>query len=222
MTQRVAVVERITKVNDQLAETNRARLEAAGVYGLNIMASPGAGKTTLIEQTLPLLAGRLRVGVIDGDLATSLDAERAAAAGAVAVQINTGGACHLDANMVAQGLEQLPLEEIDLLIIENIGNLICPTGFQLGTHRNVLVSSVPEGDDKPYKYPSSFSRMDVVLLNKTDLLPVCDFDLDRFRNGVRVLNEDLTFFPLSCKTGEGLPAWIDWITAQVEAARKGR
>jgi len=221
MTQRVAVVERITKVNDQLAEINRSRLEAAGVFGLNIMASPGAGKTTLIEQTLPRLADRLRVGVIDGDLATSLDAERAAAAGAVSVQINTGGACHLDANMVAQGLEQIPLGEIDLLIIENVGNLICPTGFQLGTHRNVLVSSVPEGDDKPYKYPSSFSRMDVVL-NKTDLLPVCDFDLEHFRNGVRVLNEGLTFLALSCKTGEGLPAWIDWITAQVETARKGR
>jgi len=222
MTQRVAVVERITKVNDQLAEANRARLEAAGVFGLNIMASPGAGKTTLIERTLPLLAERLRVGVIDGDLATSLDAERAAAAGALAVQINTGGACHLDANMVAQGLEQLPLGEIDLLIVENVGNLICPTGFQLGTHRNVLVSSVPEGDDKPYKYPSSFSRMDAVLLNKTDLLPVCDFDLERFRRGVRTLNEGLAFLALSCKTGEGLPAWIDWIAAQVETSRKGR
>jgi hydrogenase nickel incorporation protein HypB len=222
MTQRVSVVERITKVNDQLAEANRARLEAAGVFGLNIMASPGAGKTTLIEQTLPHLADRLRVGVIDGDLATSLDAERAAAAGAVAVQINTGGACHLDANMVAQGLEQLPLGEIDLLIVENVGNLICPTGFLLGTHRNVLVSSIPEGDDKPYKYPSSFSRMDAVLLNKIDLLPLCDFDLEHFRQGVRTLNEGLLFLPLSCKTGEGLPAWIEWITAQVEASRKGR
>jgi hydrogenase nickel incorporation protein HypB len=222
MTQRVAVVERITKVNDQIAEANRARLEQAGVFGLNIMASPGAGKTSLIERTLPRLTERFRVGVIDGDIATSLDAERAAAAGAVSVQINTGGACHLDANMIAQALGSLPLEEIDLLIVENVGNLICPTGFQLGTHRNVLVSSVPEGDDKPYKYPSSFSRMDVLLLNKIDLLEVCDFDLARFRHGVEVINGQLAFFPLSCRTGEGLEAWVDWVVSQVEGARAGR
>ncbi len=222
MTQRVAVVERITKVNDQIAEANRARLEQAGVFGLNIMASPGAGKTSLIERTLPRLTERFRVGVIDGDIATSLDAERAAAAGAVSVQINTGGACHLDANMIAQALGSLPLEEIDLLIVENVGNLICPTGFQLGTHRNVLVSSVPEGDDKPYKYPSSFSRMDVLLLNKIDLLEVSDFDLARFRHGVEVINEQMAFFPLSCRTGEGLEAWVDWVVSQVEGARAGR
>jgi hydrogenase nickel incorporation protein HypB len=221
MSQRVAVVERITKVNDQIAEANRARLEQAGVFGLNIMASPGAGKTTLIERTLPRLTERFRVGVIDGDIATSLDAERAAAAGAVSVQINTGGACHLDANMIAQALGSLPLEEIDLLIVENVGNLICPTGFQLGTHRNVLVSSVPEGDDKPYKYPSSFSRMDVLLLNKIDLMEVSDFDLARFRQGVEVLNEQMAFFPLSCRTGEGLEAWVDWVVSQVEGARAG-
>ncbi|MFO0829490.1 MAG: hydrogenase nickel incorporation protein HypB [Phycisphaerales bacterium] len=220
MTIRVPVVETITKANDELARLNRKRLDALGIFGLNIMASPGAGKTALIERTVPALARELRVGVIEGDIATSFDAERAAAAGAAAVQINTGGACHLEAQMVAQALDQVPLADLDLLIVENVGNLICPASFALGTHVNVLVASLPEGDDKPYKHPRMYRGVDVLVINKIDLAPYVNFDMDRFRAGVRALNEGVRTFELSCRTGEGLPAWVDWIRGEV-AARRG-
>jgi hydrogenase nickel incorporation protein HypB len=213
------VAEKILKANDELAAENRARLEDAGVFSLNLMASPGAGKTSLVERTVAGLADQLRVAVIDGDLATSLDADRAAAAGARAVQINTNGQCHLDANMVGRGLDALDLSGVDLLIIENVGNLVCPVEFALGAHRNVLIASVPEGDDKPYKYPGSYRGMDVVVLNKIDLLPHVRFDVDRFRHGVEVLNPGVRLLELSCTTGEGLPAWLAWIREQAEAHR---
>ena len=219
MAERIAVGERILRANDDLAAANRARLEAAGVFSLNLMASPGAGKTSLIERTVPLLAGRLRLAVVDGDLATSLDADRAAAAGARAVQINTGGQCHLDAAMVARGLDDLDLGSVDLLVVENVGNLVCPVDFLLGTHCNVLIASVPEGDDKPFKSPASYRGMDAVVLNKIDLFPHVRFDLKRFRHGVNVLNPDVAMFLISCETGEGLPAWVDWIAQQVKAFR---
>ena len=222
MTVHIPVVEKITKANDQIASLNRDLLEAKRIFGLNILASPGAGKTSLIERTLPLLAGLLRVGVIEGDLATSIDAERTTAAGARSVQINTGGACHLDASMVRKALEAIPLEEIDLLIVENVGNLICPAGFALGTHLNVLVASIPEGDDKPYKYPTMYRGVDVLVVNKIDLLPYVSFDMERFRRGVETLNEGLTTFPVSCRSGEGLEAWTRWLTAQVENHRERR
>ena len=222
MTVHIPVVEKITKANDQIASLNRDLLEAKRIFGLNILASPGAGKTSLIERTLPLLAGLLRVGVIEGDLATSIDAERTTAAGARSVQINTGGACHLDASMVRKALEAIPLEEIDLLIVENVGNLICPAGFALGTHLNVLVASIPEGDDKPYKYPTMYRGVDVLVVNKIDLLPYVSFDMERFRTGVETLNEELTTFPVSCRSGEGLEAWTRWLTAQVENHRERR
>ncbi|MGC8855279.1 MAG: hydrogenase nickel incorporation protein HypB, partial [Anaerolineae bacterium] len=157
MSQRIPIVENILSANDRLAAENRARLDSAGVFAINLMASPGAGKTSLIEQTLPRLAGKLRVAVIDGDIATSLDADRALAAGAqAAIQINTGGECHLDAVMLRSALDQLDLAQIDLLLVENVGNLICPAGFQLGTHKSVLIASIPEGDDKPHKYPAMY------------------------------------------------------------------
>jgi hydrogenase nickel incorporation protein HypB len=222
MTVHIPVVEKITKANDQIASLNRDLLEAKRIFGLNILASPGAGKTSLIERTLPLLAGLLRAGVIEGDLATSIDAERTTAAGARSVQINTGGACHLDASMVRKALEAIPLEEIDLLIVENVGNLICPAGFALGTHLNVLVASIPEGDDKPYKYPTMYRGVDVLVVNKIDLLPYVSFDMERFRRGVETLNEGLTTFPVSCRSGEGLEAWTRWLTAQVESYRERR
>jgi len=222
MTVHIPVVEKITKANDQIASLNRDLLEAKRIFGLNILASPGAGKTSLIERTLPLLAGLLRAGVIEGDLATSIDAERTTAAGARSVQINTGGACHLDASMVRKALEAIPLEEIDLLIVENVGNLICPAGFALGTHLNVLVASIPEGDDKPYKYPTMYRGVDVLVVNKIDLLPYVSFDMERFRRGVETLNEGLTTFPVSCRSGEGLEAWTRWLTAQVENHRERR
>jgi len=216
MTQRIAVVEKIMDANERLAAVNRARLDAAGVMGLNFMASPGAGKTSLIEATIRGLHGRARLAVIDGDIATSIDADRAAAAGATAVQINTGGDCHLDAIMIQLGLEQIDLNQIDLLIIENVGNLICPANFQLGVHKNVLIASVPEGDDKPYKYPGIYQGVDALVINKTDLLPYVKFDMDYFRRGVEILNPGLITFPLSCRTGEGIPEWLEWISQLVD------
>jgi hydrogenase nickel incorporation protein HypB len=212
MTQRIPVVERILSANDKLAEENKSRLDAAGVFAINLMASPGAGKTSLIEQTLPRLAEKLRVAVVDGDIATSIDADRAAAAGAaVAVQVNTGGECHLDAVMLHQALGQIDLSMVDMLLVENVGNLVCPAEFRLGTHKSVLIASVPEGDDKPYKYPGMYRGVNALVINKIDLLPYINFKMDYFQRGVEALNPGLETFPLSCSTGEGLDAWIHWL-----------
>jgi hydrogenase nickel incorporation protein HypB len=212
MPQNIPVVENILNANDRLAEENRARIKAAGVFSINVIASPGAGKTSLIEQTLPRLKGKLRVATVDGDIATSLDSDRAAAAGAEAsVQINTGGDCHLDAVMLRGALEQLDLDQFDLLIVENVGNLVCPANFKLGTHKTVLVASVPEGDDKPYKYPGTYRGVDALVINKIDLLPYVPFKMDYFQRGVQVLNPNVAAFPLSCTTGEGLDAWVNWL-----------
>jgi hydrogenase nickel incorporation protein HypB len=216
MAERIPVVERITKANDQLAALNRRLLDGHGIFAINLMASPGAGKTSLIERTVPLLSSEFRIGVIEGDIATSFDADRTTRVGAVSVQINTGGSCHLDAPMVGQALDKLPLDEINLLVVENVGNLICPAGFALGTHRNVLIASVPEGDDKPYKHPRMYSGVDALVINKTDLLPHIEFDMGRYQEGVAALNDGVATFPLSCKTEEGLEPWIDWLR---EAAR---
>ncbi len=165
----------------------------------------------MVEQTIQGLKDQHRLAVIDGDIATSIDADRAAAAGATAVQINTGGDCHLDASMVQLALEQLDLNQIDLLIVENVGNLICPANFQLGVHKNILVASVPEGADKPYKYPGIYQGVDALVINKIDLLPYIDFDMEYFRRGVEMLNPGLITFPLSCRTGEGLAEWLAWV-----------
>lgn len=217
MTERIPVVEKILNANDRLASDNRKQLDEHGVFAVNIMASPGAGKTSLIERTLSGLRDRWHLAVIDGDVATSIDADRAAAAGARAVQINTGGECHLDAVMLQGALSELNLDAIDLLIVENVGNLICPAGFQLGTHQSVLVASVPEGDDKPYKYPGMYRGVQGLVINKTDLLPYVTFDMDYFQRGVEILNPGLRTFPLSCKTGEGLPAWLSWLESHLPA-----
>ena len=220
MTIRVPVVENILNANDRLAEENRARLEAAGVFSINIMASPGAGKTSLIEQTLPRLKDKLRVAVVDGDIATSIDADRAAQAGAqAAIQVNTGGDCHLDAVMLRGALEQLDLTQFDLLIVENVGNLVCPASFKLGTDKSVLIASIPEGDDKPYKYPGMYRGVDALVINKIDLLPYVPFKMDYFERGVEVLNPSVVTFPLSAKTGEGMDAWLDWLMEQVQSKR---
>ncbi len=197
MTVRIPVVENILGANDQLANRNRARLDASRIFSLNLMASPGAGKTSLIERTIQGLAGQLRLAVIDGDIATSIDADRAAAAGATAVQINTGGECHLDAVMLENALGQIDLAQIDLLIVENVGNLVCPANFRLGTHKSVLIASVPEGQDKPYKYPGMYRGVDALVVNKVDLLPYVPFDMDYFRRGVEVLNPGVVTFPVS-------------------------
>jgi hydrogenase nickel incorporation protein HypB len=213
----IPVVENILSANDRLAQENHARIEAADVFSINIMASPGAGKTSLIERTLPRLADKLRVAVVDGDIATSLDADRAAAAGAQAsIQINTGGECHLDAVMLQGALNQLDLTKFDLLIVENVGNLVCPADFRLGTHKSVLIASIPEGDDKPYKYPGMYRGVDALVLNKIDLLPYINFKMDFFQRGVEALNPGIVTFPVSCRTGEGLDAWIDWLIQNVK------
>jgi hydrogenase nickel incorporation protein HypB len=216
MPKQIPVVENIMNANEQLAAQNRDRLDEAGIFAINIMASPGSGKTSLIEQTLKRLPADIQVAAIDGDIATSIDADRAAAAGATAIQINTGGECHLDAVMLRNALDQLgDLSQFDLLIVENVGNLICPAAFQLGTHKSVLVASVPEGDDKPYKYPGMYRDVDALIINKIDLLPYIPFKMDYFRQGVEILSPKLETFSLSCITGEGLDAWIDWLTAQI-------
>jgi hydrogenase nickel incorporation protein HypB len=218
---RVPVVERVLSANDRIAVENRARLDAAGIFGLNVMASPGAGKTSTILRTIAALAGRTRIGVIEGDTApVTIDADKVLAAGSPAVQINTGGSCHLDASMISDALPRLPLAQMDLLIVENVGNLICPASYRLGTHANVLIASVPEGADKPYKYPKVYLGLDALVLNKTDLMPYVEFDLAYFKKGVEMLNRELAFFPISCRTGEGVPEWIDWILAKMTAHRK--
>ncbi|MFA9489861.1 MAG: hydrogenase nickel incorporation protein HypB [Anaerolineales bacterium] len=219
MKDRIEVVEKIMSENERLALENLNLLNTAGILGLNLMASPGAGKTSLIENTLGALSNRTRIAVIDGDIATSIDADRAAAAGAVAVQINTGGQCHLDAVMLREALTQLNLDEIDLLIVENVGNLICPAEFRLGTHRSVLIASIPEGDDKPYKYPGMYRGVDALVINKTDLLPFVEFDMTYFKQGVQVLSPELVAFPLSCKTGEGMDLWINWVEDELSGHR---
>ena len=216
MPERIQVIENILNANDRIALENRQKLDHAGVFSLNFMASPGAGKTSLIEQTVKRLRNTLRIAVIDGDIATSLDADRAANAGAVAVQINTGGECHLDAVMLHEALPSLDLKNLDLLIVENVGNLVCPANFPLGTHKSILIASIPEGDDKPHKYPGMYRGVDALVINKVDLLPYIPFKMDFFKQGVEILNPNLVTFPLSCQTGEGLQPWFDWLTEQVK------
>ncbi|MCK4740675.1 MAG: hydrogenase nickel incorporation protein HypB [Anaerolineales bacterium] len=220
MKERIPIVEKILSANDHIAAQNQSTLDSAGILGLNFMASPGAGKTSLIEHTIKKLKGRLKLAVVDGDVATSIDADRAAAAGAQSVQINTGGECHLDAIMLQGALSELTLEKIDLLIVENVGNLICPASFQLGTHKSVLIASVPEGDDKPYKYPGMYRGVEALVINKIDLLPYVEFDMEYFRQGVEILNPGLVTFPLSCRTGEGLDVYLTWVEAEMEAHRR--
>ena len=217
MTHTIPVVENILSANERLAQANRGLLDDTRTFAVNVMASPGAGKTSLILRTVEALRAAYRLAGVDGDIATTLDADRLAAAGIPAVQINTGGACHLDAVMLQRALAQVDLQNTDVLIIENVGNLICPANFALGSHLNVLIASVPEGDDKPYKYPPMYRGVQAVVLNKTDLLPYFDFDMDYFRRGVEALNPGLAFFPLSAKTGEGLDAYLHWLCAQIDA-----
>ncbi len=215
---KIAVVKQILSANDQVAAENRATFAGAGVFVLNLMASPGAGKTSVILATAARLPRGMRPAVIEGDLASSIDADIVAARGIPVVQINTGGNCHLDAPMVRAALPHLRLDEIDLLFIENVGNLVCPAEFALGADIAVVVASVPEGHDKPYKYPGMFATADVVLLNKADLLSVFEFDVDYFRRGLEMVNPNVPLFLVSCRTGEGLDLWVNWL---LEKARRG-
>lgn len=217
MKNRIPIVEKILSSNEHIAELNRTQFDQENVLALNLMASPGAGKTSLIEHTVKKLASKFKIAVIDGDIATSIDADRAAKAGAIAVQINTGGECHLDAVMLREAMPQIDLSQIDLLIVENVGNLICPASFKLGTHSSVLIASIPEGDDKPYKYPGMYHGVEALVVNKIDLMPYIDFNMEYFRQGVEILNPNLITFQLSCRTGEGIDHWLDWVTAQIDA-----
>jgi len=207
------VVEQILSANDRVALDNQKLLEERGVIAVNIMASPGAGKTSLILHTIEVLRGRLQLGVIEGDLAGRLDADKVAATGTPVVQINTGGGCHLDAPQIRSALDELPLEDLDLLLIENVGNLVCPAGFALGEHARAVIASVPEGHDKPIKYPGMFVVADAVVLNKMDLVPYIEFDLETFRTGVQAVNAGARLFEMSCRTGTGIRAWADWLSS---------
>jgi len=207
----IEIGKKILSTNDQVALQVRDVLDQQGLFGLNLMGSPGAGKTSVILATVAALDGALKTAVIEGDIASRVDADKVAAAGVPVYQINTGGMCHLDAPMIQKALAHLDTSEADLLIIENVGNLVCPNAFLLGSHCRVLVASVPEGDDKPYKYPAMFQDTNAVVLNKIDLLPYIDFDLDAYRRLVLSLNPDAALFPVSCKTGEGIQEWADWL-----------
>jgi hydrogenase nickel incorporation protein HypB len=209
--QTLPVVEKILSANDLIALENRKLLDEHHVLAVNVMASPGAGKTSLILRSLEALRSHRRVGVIEGDIAGRVDADKVAETGTPVVQINTGGGCHLDAPQVQSALKQLPLDEIDLLFIENVGNLVCPTGFALGEQVKMMIANVPEGHDKPLKYPGMFTVVDALVLNKIDLLPYLDFDREAFRTAFRALNADAPLFEVSCKTGEGLAAWVEWL-----------
>ncbi|MCF8033266.1 MAG: hydrogenase nickel incorporation protein HypB [Desulfarculaceae bacterium] len=208
----IEVGRSILEANDKLAGQHRERFAASGVKVLNLISSPGAGKTSVLEQTLKRLQGRLNCAVIEGDIQTDEDARRVAACGVPAVQIQTQGACHLDGVMINEALAALDLASLDLLIIENVGNLVCPVDFDLGEDMKVAVLSVTEGDDKPSKYPALFQQAGVLLVNKVDLLPYIDCDMERIHRTCHQLNPEQKVFDLSCRTGEGLDPWVDWLT----------
>ncbi|GAA1392172.1 hydrogenase nickel incorporation protein HypB [Pseudonocardia kongjuensis] len=214
--ERVSVLERIFDENDATAAANRADFEAAGVTVVNLMSSPGAGKTSLLRATLQRLAGGPRIGIVEGDIETSIDADRLAGLGAAVTLVNTGngfgGECHLDAPMVRSALPRLPLHELDLVIIENVGNLVCPAEFAVGEHSRAMVYSVTEGEDKPLKYPVMFRSADLVVVNKIDLLPHLPFELDAFYRNLRAVNPDAAVVETSVLTGAGIDRWCDWLT----------
>lgn len=218
----IEVGRRLLAGNDEAAERNRRRLSEAGILAVNLIAGPGAGKTSLITRTLGALDSQMRVGVIEGDIAGSIDTERVLQAGARdAVQINTGGNCHLEANMLDSALDDLELDALDLIIIENVGNLVCPTHWALGEQRRVCLVGATEGDDKPVKYPEIFAVSDAIVLNKLDLIDLVDFDRAFFEESVRALNPTAPIFEVSCRTGAGLDHWVDWLLAERSRLNEG-
>jgi hydrogenase nickel incorporation protein HypB len=211
----VKVVTRILEANDRIALENRKMFDSAGVFVINLMSGPGAGKTSLLERTLAGNTG-LKIGVVEGDIAGTDDAERVQKFGAPVVQINTGGACHLDANMIREVLADLPLEGLDILFIENVGNLVCPAEFKVGEDMKVMILSVAEGHDKPLKYPLMFQESSALVLNKIDLVPYTDVDIAKIRRDALSLNPRLNIFEVSCRTGQGLAEWTGWLKEQAK------
>jgi hydrogenase nickel incorporation protein HypB len=212
----IKVLKDILSANDAIAKRNRDRLDERGILAVNMLSSPGAGKTSLILQTISRLMPETRVAVIEGDVASRVDADKVNKLGVPVIQINTDGGCHLDANMTERAIDNLPIKEIELLLIENVGNLICTAEFALGEHKKVMLLSVPEGDDKPYKYPLMFTEANVVLVNKIDLLPYLDFNITTFGQTVTGLNPVVKIFPVSCKTGEGIESWFTWLQDEMK------
>lgn len=213
---KVKVVTNILEANDRIAAENKKIFDEVEVYVMNIMSGPGAGKTSLLERTIKEFSGRIKIGVIEGDIAGSDDAERIEKLGVPVIQINTGGGCHLDANMIREVTDDLPLKDLDLLIIENVGNLVCPAEFKLGEDMKVMLLSIAEGHDKPLKYPLMFQESSALILNKIDLLPYTNVDLEKIRKDSLSLNPNLKIFEVSCKTGEGIKDWTDWVESIVK------
>ncbi len=216
---KITVVRAILEANERIADLNRQLFDQSKLYVINLMSSPGAGKTTLLEKTIDGVKNDLRVGVIEGDIQSSQDAERIAKKGVPVVQINTGGACHLDGNMIRETFHEFNFNELDLLVVENVGNLVCPAEFRVGEDMKAMILSVAEGDDKPQKYPLMFRESKVLLINKIDLLPYVDCSLEKIREDSLRINPDLTIFEVSCKTGEGLEEWFGWLKERVKAGR---
>jgi len=212
----LTISEDILGANEEKARRNQSRLDKHGILAVDVMSSPGAGKTSLILQTIGKLKGKFRIAVIEGDVASTIDADKVSQQGITVVQINTAGGCHLDANMTEKALNNLLLDNIDLLLIENVGNLICPAEFAIGAHKRVMLLSLPEGDDKVYKYPLMFTEADAVLINKIDLLPLLEFDVASFTEAVTGLNPKAKVFQVSCKTGQGLEGWLSWLQEQIK------
>ena len=219
---KISVVKNILEANQRIAEENRQRFSASRVLVMNLMSSPGAGKTSLLERTIQVLKEEFRVGVIEGDIQSTYDAERIGRTGAPVVQINTGGACHLDSNMIQEALRNLDIKTLDLLFIENVGNLVCPAEFNLGEDFKAMILSVAEGDDKPLKYPLMFHESSLLLINKIDLLPFCDCDPSLIEERALQINPRMTIFRVSCRTGEGLDQWTDWLRRQMRHRSPGK
>jgi hydrogenase nickel incorporation protein HypB len=213
---KVKVVTHILEANDRIAAENKKLFKESGVYVINLMSAPGAGKTSLIEKTIQELRGDLKIGVIEGDIAGFDDARRISNLHVPVVQINTGGACHLDANMISEVLGDLPLKELDLLIIENVGNLVCPAEFKVGENIKVMLLSIAEGDDKPLKYPLMFEESSALILNKIDLLPHTNASIEKIRKNSLSLNRKLKIFEVSCRTGEGVGKWVKWLQSLIK------
>jgi hydrogenase nickel incorporation protein HypB len=212
---KIPVVAKILEANERIAAENRKLLKKHNVFAVNIMSSPGAGKTTLIESTIKALAGRVRVGVIEGDIQGTADAERIGKLEVPVVQINTGGACHLDANMIGEALRGFPLDRIDLLIIENVGNLVCPAEFNVGEDAKAMLLSITEGEDKPLKYPLMFQESKVLLVNKMDLQPYLNVDVGKIKRDARILNPQIRIFEVSARDGTGMKEWVEWLGGHI-------